>query len=445
MVTNTLLTIDDITYEALRVLKGSLAIGNRCIREFDNSFGVEGAKIGNQLRIRIPARVTSTVGPALAAQNSTETYVSLPAQTQRQISFSYLSSDLSLSLDNFSARFIKPAMVKMASDVDQDGVSAATQGWSVANSTTFGGQYGGNFPGFASLATPGGIAFGGSPVAWAGNVLGSTANTVASASQPFMDAASRLTEQDAPQDDMRYCVLSPAAKAVTVPQLFVNFNPQAQISEMFQKGVFGELGGLTFFESINIPTFTSGTWSNAGAGANVKTASSNGDTSIVLQNVGNSAVIVQGDQFTISGVQALSPVNYSPTGFLQVFTVLTAVNANATGVVTVSVFPALQPNGQYAVVSAGAAQGANVKFMGTSNTTTQTNFAYHREGIALAVAPLAENLPGAEVSTVRAPDDGLGIRYVEQYQALTDQTARRFDILYGWAVVRPTLGCLIRS
>lgn len=444
MVTNTLLTIDDITYKALRVLKGVMAIGQRCIRDLDSSFGVAGSKIGSQLRVRVPPRVTVSNGPAFVGQNSTETFAMIAAQNQPQVGFSYSDTDLSLALDDFSDKYIKTAMVALASNVDVACINAAVGGYAVANSTTFGGQYGGNYPGFQSLATPGGINFGGGPKAWTGNVLNSGVFGAANVSQVFSDAGSRLTEQLAPQDGNRYCVLSPAAKATTLPQLFVNFNPQKQVSEMFQNAVIGQFDGFDFFESVNIPAVTSGAWANTGV--KVAVASQNGDTTIALSNVGNNAVFVGGvDQFTLSGVQSLSPVNYQPTGFLQVFTITNSVNANATGAVTLSVFPALQPNGQYAVTSAGALVNANVTFMGTSNTTTQTNIAYHKEALALAIAPLPEHNPGADTSMATSPEDGISIRYIEQYVATLGQTIRKFDMLFGVAVVRPQLGCLIRS
>jgi hypothetical protein len=65
------------------------------------------------------------------------------------------------------------------------------------------------------------------------------------------------------------------------------------------------------------------------------------------------------------------------------------------------------------------------------------------------MAPLKTDLAGARVSTEtsQANDEegGLSIRYVEQYNASTDQSIQRFDVLYGWAVVRPELGCLIKG
>lgn len=445
MTTNTLLTDFDITYECLRILKSSLAIGSRCIRDFDGRFGVEGAKIGNQLRVRVPPRLQVTAGPGFTAQNSTESEVLIPAQNQPGVGLSYSDTDLSLSLDDFAGKFLKTAVIALASNVDATGISAATNGYTVNTTNTFGptATGGGTFPGFTNLATPGGISLGGAPAAWVGNVLNSGVIGTANATQVFADAGSRLTEQLAPQDNQRYAVLSPAAKATTYPHLIVNFNPQKQVSEMFQNAIIGQFSGMDFYESVNIQQFVSGTWANTGV--KVATTSANGDTSLALQNVGNNAVIVQGDQFTVAGIQSISPVNYQATGFLQVFTVTSTVTANATGAVVVAVAPAIQPNGQGQVITTGATSGGSVKFMGTPNTATQTNLAYHHDAIALAVAPLPMNLPGAEVETATDPDSGLSIRYTQQYSILTGTLMKKLDILFGWGVVRPSLGCLIRS
>jgi hypothetical protein len=43
---NTLLTISDITNEGLMILENELTIADKINREFDDKFGVDGAKIG---------------------------------------------------------------------------------------------------------------------------------------------------------------------------------------------------------------------------------------------------------------------------------------------------------------------------------------------------------------------------------------------------------------
>ena len=49
---NSLLTIDMITRKALEILENNLVITRTVNRQYDDSFAVEGAKIGSTLRIR---------------------------------------------------------------------------------------------------------------------------------------------------------------------------------------------------------------------------------------------------------------------------------------------------------------------------------------------------------------------------------------------------------
>ena len=61
---NTLLTISMITKESLRVLKNNLAFARGVNREYDDKFAIEGAKIGDTLNIRKPARYVGRSGSA---------------------------------------------------------------------------------------------------------------------------------------------------------------------------------------------------------------------------------------------------------------------------------------------------------------------------------------------------------------------------------------------
>lgn len=452
MVTNTELTIDMITAEALIILKNKLGIGNRCLREFDSSYAVTGAKIGDNLRIRVPVRYQSTLGPAAGAQNFTETFKDIAAQNQRNVILNFGSKEESLALDDFSKRVIEPAVVQLASDIDTDGTLAATAGYTVTNSGYFTANYAGPYAGLMGLVTQGGYSANGTPVAWTGAAIGSGsvgiagATPQANAAAPFYNAQARLTEQAAPDED-RYCVLSPAASAAAVPNLYTLFNPSAAVSQMFEKGQLGgggEFAGAKFFVSPSVQSFTSGNWTNGGAATNVAVTVVSGATSIVINGAGANANVAAGDQFVIANIFAVNPLTRQGSQ-LQVFTVAGAAQAAANGQVTLSVYPAIANSGQYQTVTALPATPAAVTFLGTSATKTDANFMYQRNAIALAVAPLAEDLDGAKVSRAMSEEDGLSIRYVSQYQAATDVSVKRLDVLYGWAVVRPELGCRIQG
>ena len=62
---NSILTIDMITRKALEILENNLVLTRNVNRQYDDSFAVEGAKIGSTLRIRLPDRALVTDGAAL--------------------------------------------------------------------------------------------------------------------------------------------------------------------------------------------------------------------------------------------------------------------------------------------------------------------------------------------------------------------------------------------
>lgn len=453
MVTNTELTIDMITEEALLVLKNKLAFGNRCLRQFDKQFGNKGAVIGDTLRVRVPARTVTATGAAFVQQSFIQTERPVAAQTQRQAGVSFGSAEMSLTINDFSEQYIKPAMVQMASDIDTDGTLVATAGYSIVSngpgSSTVAASYAGTYAGFEWVATPGALVNGNQPANWTGATVGSGsvgvagATPQANAGAPFFQAQALLTNAGAPATE-RYCVIAPQATAVVVPNLYTLFNPTSRVSEMFEEGSLnGRYAGADFYESPSVQNFTSGGWNAVGI-----TVTSNvvaNATAIALSNIGNNQVINAGDRFVVSGVFSVNPVTRMSTGQLQTFVSVGAVTANATGAVTVNVFPTIANSGPYQTVSALPAATNTASFIGTRNTSTAANFYYHKDAIALVVAPLDTDLDGAAVGNVRAdsPEDGLSIRFVSQYNAQTDQKIKRFDVLYGWAVVRPELGALI--
>jgi len=110
---NTLLTISMITREALRVLENNLKFFRGVRKDFDDSFGRTGAKIGTVLNIRKPPRYVGRRGQALQIEDATETFVPLALTTQYGCDLAFTSADLTLSIDDFADRFIKPAAAKL--------------------------------------------------------------------------------------------------------------------------------------------------------------------------------------------------------------------------------------------------------------------------------------------------------------------------------------------
>ena len=121
---NSLLTIDMITRKSLEILENSLVISRNVNRQYDDSFAVEGAKIGSTLRIRLPDRALVTDGAALQVQDDNEQFTTLAVSTQKHIGINFTSAELTMQLDDFAERVLKPRISQLAASVDADVANA---------------------------------------------------------------------------------------------------------------------------------------------------------------------------------------------------------------------------------------------------------------------------------------------------------------------------------
>jgi hypothetical protein len=116
MSTQVLLTPTIITKESLVILENNLVMANRVNRKFENQF----VKIGNALTIRKPNKFTVASGAGLQVQNINEPSVTITIDKQKHVDFQFTSQDLTLTVEEFSERYLKPAMASLANQVDYD-------------------------------------------------------------------------------------------------------------------------------------------------------------------------------------------------------------------------------------------------------------------------------------------------------------------------------------
>ena len=117
---NSILTIDMITRKALEILENNLVLTRNVNRQYDDSFAVEGAKIGSTLRIRLPDRALVTDGAALQTQDDNEQYTTLSVANQKHIGINFTSAELTMQLDDFADRVLKSRISQLASSIDAD-------------------------------------------------------------------------------------------------------------------------------------------------------------------------------------------------------------------------------------------------------------------------------------------------------------------------------------
>jgi hypothetical protein len=395
---NSILTIDMITRKALEILENNLVLTRNVNRQYDDSFAVEGAKIGSTLRIRLPDRALVTDGAALQVQDDNEQFTTLTVSSQKHIGVNFTTAELTMQLDDFAERVLKPRISQLASSIDAD----------VANSFK-------NI--FQSVGTPG--------------ITPATSAVLLSAQQKLNEAAAVMSP--------RYATVNPAANAGLVEGMKGLFNPTDTISKQFKNGMMGM--GVLGFDEINmsqsIKQFTTGTRNATGTtGAAVTTEGSN---TIVLAGVGNALTIKAGDVFTVAGVYSVNPQTRESTGSLQQFVVLADTVSSAGGAATVTVSPAMySASHALATVNVLPSNGAVTTFVGAANSQYPQNLVYHKDAITFATADLL--MPQGVDMASRQVHNGISMRIVRQYDINNDRLPCRIDVLYGYSVIRPQMG-----
>ena len=395
---NSLLTIDMITRKALEILENNLVLTRTVNRQYDDSFAVEGAKIGSTLRIRLPDRALVTDGAALQVQDDNEQFTTLSVSSQKHIGVNFTSAELTMQLDDFAERVLKPRISQLASSIDAD----------VANS--FKSIYN-------SVGTPG---------------------TTPATSLVLLQAQQKLNENAAVMSP-RYATVNPAANAGLVEGLKGLFNPTDVVSRQFKNGLMGT--GVLGYEEISmsqsIKQFSTGTFSRTASTTVGTTISAQGATTVVLSQGSATTTLKVGDVFTIGSVFSVNPQTRESTGALQQF-VVTEDTAGVAGTYTVKVSPAIYTAANaLATVDSFPQSGAVVTFLGSASTQYPQNLVYHKDAITFATADLL--LPQGVDMASRQVHNGISLRVVRQYDINNDRLPCRIDVLYGYGVIRPQM------
>ena len=400
---NALLTIGMITRESLRVLENNLTFAKKVNRQYDDRFGVDGAKIGTVLNVRKPPQYLGRTGQALSIEDATETQVPVTLNTQFGVDIQFSSQDLALSIDDFRDRFIKPAIATVANRIDRDGLLLHQQVWN-------------------SVGTP-----------------GTTPNAILT----YLLAGVKMDDDATPMDGLRCVVITPLMQATIVDALKGLFQQAAEIADQYRKGMMGTAAGFEWYMDQNVSTHTVGT--QAGGGL-VNGASQTG-ASIVTDDwtASQTGILLKGDVIQFASVNHVNPQSRQSNGVLQDFVVTANVDSDGSGDATIPISPSLTVSGAFQTVTGSPANNAVITVNGAANTVTPQGMAFHRDAFTLASADLP--LPRGVDMAAQVSDKqlGLSIRMVRAYDINQDQFPCRLDILYGWAALRPELACRINA
>jgi len=388
-----------ITRKALEILENNLVLTRNVNRQYDDSFAREGAKIGSTLRIRLPDRALVTDGATLTVQDDNEQYTTLSVASQKHIGVQFTSAELTLSLDDFADRVLKPRISQLASSIDAD----------VANAFKSIGS---------SVGTPG---------------------TTPATSLVLLQAQQKLNENAAGMSP-RYATVNPAANAALVDGMKGFFNPTDTISRQFKNGMMGT--GVLGYDEINmsqsIKQFTCGTRTATG-GTTSAAVTVEGATTIAITGAGASATIKAGDVFTVADCFAVNPQTRESTGSLFQFVALADVTLNGSGAGNITVAPMYSAANALATVASLPATSKDIVFLGAAGAQYPQNLVYHKDAITFATADLL--LPQGVDMASRQVHNGISMRVVRQYDINNDRMPCRIDVLYGYSVIRPQMAC----
>jgi hypothetical protein len=403
-VSNTILTISMITRESLRVLENNLTFTKNVNRNYDNKFAQSGAKIGTTVNVRKPVRYTVSSGPALSVQDVTETQVPVVLDQQKHVDFEFTSVDMTMSIDDFSERYIKPAVAALANQVDKDGLALYNQIYQL-------------------VGTPG---------------------TVPNALLTYLLAGVELDNSAAPADDTRFICITPKMQATIVDALKGLFQASSNIAEQYRKGKMGEAIGFSWFMDQNIATHTVGPL----GGAPLVNGAAQVGASLITDGWTAAAAsrLKKGDIFTLPTVFAVNPQSRQSTGDLQKFVVTSDFSSDGAGAGSIGISPSIVVSGAYQTVTNSPADNAALTIVtGSASTAYPQGIAAHRDAFVFATADLQMPNGTDMADRVASRKLGLSLRLVRDYDITTDKFPTRVDVLYGWSVLRPELACRVTS
>lgn len=399
---NTLLTPSMITKENLRVLHQGLNFVSKVNRQYDDRFAVSGAKIGTTLNIRKPARYTVSTGASLSTQDSTDTQVALAVTTQKHVDITFSSAELTMSVDSFSERYIKPAMSVLAASIEADALSMYKQVYQQAGSVS-------------------------SPI---------------TGIRPFLLAQKYMKNSLTPDDGYRNVILNTDTNVEMVDGLKGLFNSTAEIGRQYEEGLIGKNAGYKYYENTLIPAHTPG----AQGGTPLVNGATQTGSSLVTDGWSNSitGVLKEGDIITLAGVYAVHPETKQSFGYLQQFVVTADANSNGSGQATLSISPEIVTSGAFQNVSGSPADNAAITVIGTASTAYGINLAFHKDAFTFATADL-EDMSQYGAWGAREVFEGISLRTVSQYLISSDTRPTRIDVLYGYKSLYPQLAARVAN
>ncbi len=388
---NAILTPVKVTREALRILHQKLNFIGTINRQYDDSFAKTGAKIGSDLKIRLPNQYTVTDGAVMTAQDTAEDSVTLSVTSQKHVGMNFSSEELTLDLDDFSERIIEPAMAVLAAKMEADAMTMYKDVYQQVNNQAVS----------ANMA----------------KLLAGRKQLVDALTPPGKRTANLNTQDNVDLVD--------ALKSL--------FHESDALDKQYKEGMMGRTAGFDFYENTLWPQHLRGSATSTYTTNTVSLSATSVAASAITVATGT-GTYVKGEVFTIAGVYRVHPETKDITSTLQQFVVTTA----GSGAGQIQISPPIITAGAKQNVSVSATSTTAVMaFAGSISTNHGISMLYHKDAFTFATADLV--MPQGVHFAAREVQDGLSMRIVRDYDINNDKLPCRVDVLYGYKAIRPQL------
>lgn len=411
MATNTLLTPTVITREALRILHSKLSFVGNVNRTYDDRFAQSGGKIGNTLNVRMPAKYKARKTATYSAQNYVERSTPIVVASQYGVDVSFSSVELTLSLDDFSERVLKPAVSQLAAEIEGDALAAA----------------------FKSTA----------------NFVGASSTTMTY--KQFVQGGQVLSENLAAPDG-RIALLNPLSRVEFSDAVKGLFHDSGEVAKLYKEGKMGRTSGFDVYENTLIGSHTAGslagtpltTGANLGVSATTHTWAAT--TAVDIDGATSGTTLKAGDVLTFgtlaAGLVDCHPETKASYGKLKKFVVTADATVVTAGTVTVTVSPAfIYGSGnayQNCIRTKADTDNMTVTLWSAASSNFGQNLQFHPDAFTAVFADL-EDVSKYGSWGSRQVMDGVSMRIARQYVLTDDTFPCRIDVLWGFAPLYPEL------
>lgn len=411
MATNSLLTPTIITREALRILHSKLSFVGNINRNYDDRFASSGGKIGNTLNVRMPAKYAARKTATYAAENYVERSTPVVMASQYGVDVSFSSQELTLDLDDFSDRVLKPAVSQLAAVIEGDALAAA----------------------YKAVA----------------NFVGTTSTTMTY--KQFAQGGQVLSENLASPDG-RIALMNPLSRVEFSDAVKGLFHDSGEVAKLYKEGKMGRTGGFEVYENTLLGAHTAGTLAGTplttgtALGVSATTNSWSAVSSFDIDGATSGTTLKAGDVLTFgtlaAGLVDCHPETKASYGKLKKFVVTTDATVVTAGTATVSISPAaIYGSGnayQNCILTKANTDGMTVTLWAAASSNFGQNLQFHPDAFTAVFADL-EDVGKYGSWGSRQTMDGISMRTARQYVLSSDSFPCRIDVLWGFAPLYPEL------